>query len=139
MRIRDRDSFHEEPVNLINFIDTLFFLVMFFLVATQFRAEERDVGVQLPALTSSQPLSAAPQQLVINIREDGAAVVGTRVYRQQELESLLADVAQHDARREVLIRADQRSLHKYFADVAAMCRRAGIAEAKIGYVLEEPR
>ena len=40
--------------------------------------------------------------------------------------------------REVLIRADERSLHKYFAGVAALCRKAGINEVKIGYLIEEP-
>ena len=45
MRIKDPESDQEEPINLLNLIDTLFFLLMFFLIATRFKEEERDVGV----------------------------------------------------------------------------------------------
>jgi len=39
MQIKDVEGEHEEPVNLLSLIDTLFFLVMFFLVATQFKED----------------------------------------------------------------------------------------------------
>ena len=62
MRIRDKLDVQEEPINLLPLIDTLFFLLMFFLVGTQFKEEERDIGVQLPGLSSSQPLSASSEE-----------------------------------------------------------------------------
>jgi len=133
MRIRDRQAEHEEPVNLLPMIDTLVFLVMFFLVATQFRQTEREVGIQLPGLSSSQAISSLPRQLVINITEDGKTVVAGKACEPQELQSLLAGMARNET-QEVLIRADERSLHRYFADVAALCRDAGIGEMKIGYL-----
>jgi len=137
MRIRDPESDTEEPINLLNLIDTLFFLLMFFLIATRFKEEERDVGVQLPQLASSQPLSAMPQQIIINIREDGTALVASKTYNPDELLVLLTQSAAA-GNRDVLIRADERSLHRYFANVAGLCRKAGIPEVKIGYLLEEP-
>lgn len=139
MRIRDKQDVQEEPINLLPLIDTLFFLLMFFLVGTQFKEEERDIGVQLPGLSSSQPLSALPQQLIINIREDGQAIVAGKVYGTEELGGMLKSMADSGTGREVLIRADERSMHRYFAGVAALARRAGINEVKIGYVVEEPR
>src|SRR5256885_10336567 len=137
MRIKDPESDQEEPINLLNLIDTLFFLLMFFLIATRFKEEERDVGIQLPQLASSQPLSALPQQIIINIREDGTTVVANKSYDSDQLLELLTQNAAA-GNRDVLIRADERSFHRYFANVAATCRRAGIAEVKIGYLLEEP-
>ena len=139
MRIRDRETYHDEPVNLMSLIDTLFFLIMFFLVATQFKEEERALGVQLPGLASSQPLSAMPRQLIINVCQDGSTVVSGKPVDERELGQLLAGIALNDSGREVLIRADQRSIHQYFAGVAALCRRAGISEVKIGYIVEEPK
>src|SRR3954470_9469584 len=138
MRIRDPESDIEEPINLLNLIDTLFFLLMFFLIATRFKEEERDVGVQLPQLASSQPLSAQPQQLIINIRDDGTTLVASKTYNSDELLELLTQSAAA-GKRDVLIRADERSLHRYFANVAGLCRKAGIPEVKIGYLLEEPK
>src|SRR5687767_11130410 len=104
MRIKDPQADYEEPHNLLSLIDTLFFLLVFFLVATQFKAEERDQAVQLPGLGSSQPLSAIPAQLVINIREDGSAIVAGRPYAADELERLLAVMVINEPDREVLIR-----------------------------------
>ena len=137
MRIKDPESDQEEPINLLNLIDTLFFLLMFFLIATRFKEEERDVGVMLPQLASSQPLSALPQQIIINIREDGTTVIANKSYDSDQLLELLSQNAVA-GNRDVLIRADERSLHRYFANVAGLCRKAGIAEVKIGYLLEEP-
>jgi biopolymer transport protein ExbD len=137
MRIRDPEADQEEPINLLNLIDTLFFLLMFFLIATKFKEEERDVGIQLPQLTSSQPLSALPQQIVINVREDGSTVIAGKKYSPDELMEVLMQNAAA-GNRDVLIRADERSLHRYFANVAGLCRKAGIGEVKIGYLLEEP-
>ena len=137
MLIRDRELDADEGIQLMPLIDILVFLVMFFLVATKFREEERSAEIQLPGLSSSVPLSAAPSQLIINIREDGGAVVSGKRYDGMELESLLSQAAV--AQRDVLIRADERSLHRHFARVASLCRRAGIGEVKIGYVIEEPR
>jgi biopolymer transport protein ExbD len=137
MRIRDPEADLDEPHNLLPLIDTLFFLLMFFLIATRFKEEEREVGIQLPGLASSQPLSALPQQIIINVKEDGATVVAGKTYNSDELMDLLKESAV-SGNRDVLIRADERSLHRYFANVAGVCRRAGIGEVKIGYILEEP-
>src|SRR5215212_8182130 len=136
MRIRDPESDQEEPINLLNLIDTLFFLLMFFLIATKFKEEERDVAIQLPQLASSQPLSALPQQIIINIKEDGSTVIANKKYSPDELLELLTQSA-GAGNKDVLIRADERSIHHYFANVAGICRRAGIGEVKIGYLLEE--
>ena len=132
MHIRDTQDAQEEPINLLPLIDTLFFLLMFFLVGTQFKDEERDIGVQLPVMTSSQPLSAMPEQLIINIREDGTAMVAGKAYDREQLEALLRRAAEANAARDLLIRADERSLHRHFAAVASLCRRAGFSEVKIG-------
>ena len=137
MRIRDPESDQEEPINLLNLIDTLFFLLMFFLIATRFKEEERTVGIQLPQLASSQPLSALPQQVIINIRDDGTTLVASKTYTPDELADLLSQSAAA-GNRDVLIRADERSIHRYFANVAGIVRKAGIPEVKIGYLLEEP-
>ena len=138
MLIKDTETEQEEPLNMTPLIDMVFLLLIFFLVATTFRQEERELGVQLPNLSSNAPLSAVPTQLVINIHEDGRLIVSGSTYGDTELEELLTQVATRDPSREVLIRADERSMHRYFANVASICRRAGVDEVKIGYIVQEP-
>jgi biopolymer transport protein ExbD len=139
MRIRNDDTEQGTPINLMPLIDMVFLLLIFFLVATSFAQEERDQRVKLPVTSSPKPLSAPPRQVVINILHDGTTKVGGRVYDRDKLERLLGRVARDEPDRMVLIRADERSLHKYFAGVAGLCRRVGINELKVGYIFQGPQ
>lgn len=139
MRIRQEQSEEEAPINLMPLIDMVFLLLIFFLVATTFAQEEREINIQLPGTSLAQALSAPPQQVIINILADGTTKVGGRTYDRRQLSDMLSRVADEQPDREVLIRADERSIVKYFAGVAGLCRRVGINEVKIGYILEQPR
>lgn len=136
MRIPDQDSGAEDPINLTPLIDMVFLLLIFFLVATSFAQEERDHRVKLPITSSPKPLSAPPQQVIINILADGSIKVGGQYYTPERLAAMLTRVARDEPDRTVLIRADEQSLHKYFAAVVRTCRQAGINEAKIGYLYQ---
>jgi len=136
MRIRDPQTQGEEPINLMPLIDMVFLLLIFFLVATSFAQEERDQRVKLPMTSSPKPLSAPPRQVIVNILADGTTKVGGRAYDREKLGALLTRVAQNEPDRMVLIRADERSIHKYFAGVASLCLHSGISEVKIGYLLQ---
>ena len=138
MRISRKLGDEEEAINLMPLIDMVFLLLIFFLVATTIANEERELGVQLPGTSMVQPLSAPPQQLIVNILADGTLKVAGRAYERDELAKLLKRVAENESDRDVLIRADERSIHRYFAGVARLCREAGVDEFRIGYVLQKP-
>ncbi len=136
MRIRD-PQIEEEPYNLVPLTDMVFNLLIFFMAATTFTQIERDTAVKLPNTSQARALSAPPQQFIVNIKEDGSLIVNGRTYEAAALSQLLAEVAQKDPGRNVLIRADERSTFRHFAGVVDLCRRVGIAEAKIGYLKEQ--
>ena len=135
MRFHETQTEEESALNLTSLIDMVFLLLIFFLVATTFAQEERDLRVQLPGTSKARPISAPPRQIIINIRADGGFVVGRDEMNYQALADLLTRAAKDQPDREVLIRADERSLHRHFAAVAELCRRMGISEAKIGYII----
>jgi len=139
MRIREEAAEEETGINLMPLIDMVFLLLIFFLVATTLAQEEREIGVQLPQTSSAVSLSAPPPQLIINIRADGTPIIARKEYTWKQLGDLLVGVARDEPHREILIRADKESRHKYFAAVASICRKAGINETKIGYILETPK
>jgi biopolymer transport protein ExbD len=124
------------PINVTNMIDVFLLLLIFFLVATTFAKEERDSSVQLPGTAAVRPISAPARDFVINIREDGSIKIGDKVYAAGELLDTLKKAEQEDPGRNVLIRADERSIMKYFAAVARQCRAAGFNEVRIGYVFD---
>ena len=136
MHIRDAAQDEEGgPINLTSMMDMVFNLLIFFLVATTIVQEEQDLAVKLPQ-TQSAPRdpSAPPRQLVINIRDDGLLVVAGKSYDAAGLSRMLSEVAKEQPARNVLIRADERSTFKHFATVVDLCRKVGIAEARIGYL-----
>jgi len=137
MRIRDVQGEAEEPFNLVPLTDMAFNLLIFFMAATSFTQIEKDMNVQLPRSAPFQTMSAPPKQIVINIRQDGTTVVAGKTYTSDELAKLLITEIKPDPNRAVLIRADERSIMKYFAGVATLCRRAGVNELKIGLLQQD--
>jgi biopolymer transport protein ExbD len=138
MRIPHEPPDETYPINVTNMIDVFLLLLIFFLVATTFAKEERDSKVQLPGTAAVRPISAPARDLVINIRDDGSVQLGGKVVVGDELAATLKQSQAEDPGRNVLIRADERSIMKYFAAVARVCREAGFDEVRIGYVVENP-
>ncbi|MFP4106966.1 MAG: ExbD/TolR family protein [Phycisphaerae bacterium] len=137
MLIQDRETEGEESINLMPLIDMVFLLLIFFLVATTFAQQERDLAVQLPGTSAPEPLSAPPKQLIVNIHPDGSLVINGTSKTFEQLSDLLTTVAQEDTERQVLVRADGESKHKYFAEVVALCRERGINPVNVGYLFQE--
>jgi biopolymer transport protein ExbD len=138
MRIKDPQSEGEEPYNLVPLTDMVFNLLIFFMCATTFAQVEKELSVQLPQASSSfKPLSAAPEQLIINVKEDGSAIVAGRTYDLSALAELVAAALKRDDRLSVIVRADERAIVRHFAAVASTCRHAGVQEARLSY-LDEP-
>ena len=137
MRIRDVQGETEEPFNLIPLTDMAFNLLIFFMAATSFTQIEKEMNVQLPRTAPFQTMSATPRQLIINIKQDGSTIVNGKTYSNDDLGSFLKSELKADPNRIVLIRADERSIMKYFAGVATLCRRAGASELKIGLLHQD--
>src|SRR2546429_7977428 len=90
MRIHDPTTEGEEPFNLVRLTDMVFNLLIFFMAATSFTQIEKDMNVQLPRTAQFQTISAAPKQLIINIKEDGTTVVAGHTYEPGDLQQLVA-------------------------------------------------
>jgi biopolymer transport protein ExbD len=140
MRIKDPLTEGEEPFNLVPLTDMVFNLLIFFMCATTFAQVEKDLAVQLPKTSSSiSPLSAAPRQLIINIKQDGTTVVGGKTYDSSALAQVVAAFAKRNPEEAVVIRADKKSVMGYFANVTVLCKQAGVKEAKLVYLDEAGR
>lgn len=137
MRIRDPFVEGEEPYNLVPLTDMVFNLLIFFMCATTFVQVEKEMGLQLPKsgnVSAKTPGAGSANQLVINIRQNGEAVIAGVAYHDPK--ALAARISRAVAGRvgAVVIRADERSVVKYFAEVTRICRGAGVKEVKLVYV-----
>ncbi len=136
MRIQDHGG-EEEALNLTPLIDMVFLLLIFFLVATTIAQDERPRNINLPVTGATSPLSAPPEELIINIERDGTMKVNGHQQDREQLRASLEQAKLAKPPRNVLIRADQESMHKYFASVASLCHEVGISNLNIGYVYDK--
>ena len=82
MKLPDETPLDEGP-NLTPVIDVVFLLLIFFLVATRYDQEERELDVILPEVTQAQPLAMTPE-LIVNISRDGLYKVSAREFNEAQ-------------------------------------------------------
>jgi len=135
MRVHDPFAEGEEPYNLIPLTDMVFNLLIFFMCATTFVQVEKDMALQLPTIGKGAGLGAASvPELVINIRQDGKTLISGKAYDENGLAQRVAEIVGARKDQVVVIRADERTIVKYFADVARICKQAGVKEARLVYL-----
>ncbi|MFP6604132.1 MAG: biopolymer transporter ExbD [Pirellulaceae bacterium] len=113
-------------LNMTPLIDVVFLLLIFFLVATRFEQEDRELDVVLPSASEAKPMTVAPEELFVNIAKDGKIFVGGKVLGEEELLRLLEQTAVNRVGQSVIIRADERVQFSYVAMVMNLCNQAGI-------------
>ena len=116
------DSADAEGPNLTPVIDVVFLLLIFFLVATQYNQEEREVDITLPEVAEAQPLSMT-SEIIVNITDDGKYKVATKEYSEAELSSLLSQAKKNNPHQTMLIRGDGESNLKFAVRVMGMCNK----------------
>ncbi len=114
-------------LNLTPLIDVVFLLLIFFLVATKFAEEERELNVMLPEASEAQPLTSTPRELFINIDAQGRYVVRGRVLNVAELEEVLHRTwVNNPTGAAVVIRADRRVRWQYVVAAINACLKTNI-------------
>src|SRR5689334_4779319 len=91
--------------NMMPLIDVVFLLLIFFLMASRFEQQERELKVALPEVAEAQPL-AMTAELVVNITPQGNYVVAQQQYTEGQLAALLAQARRNNPHQSVLIRGD---------------------------------
>lgn len=122
MRLPEETPLDEGP-NLTPVIDVVFLLLIFFLVATRYDQEERELDVVLPEVTQAQPLAMTPE-LIVNISQEGVYKVSAREYNEAQLFRIIREAKQNNPRMTALIRGDGGSALRFAVRVMGMCNKA---------------
>lgn len=134
MKLPDADNSSEGP-NLTPVIDVVFLLLIFFLVATRFDQQEKELDTILPEVAQAEPLSMPPQELVVNVTKEGKFVVMRKELSESELAAMLRQVSEKNpSNQSVLIRGDQESAWKHGVRVMGLCNRARITDYRVSVV-----
>ena len=138
MNLRPRHR--EDPeINLINFIDVLLVLLIFFMVSTTFQQEGR-LKVQLPQASEVPMPRGSHDPLVITVTADGGYRVNERTLINASPDTLRAALLKEAGtdRGPITIRADARSTHHAVVTAMDVAGRLGFAQLNIATVHQEP-
>ncbi len=114
-------------LTLTPLIDVLFMLLIFFMVASEFAKEEKEIKVSLPEAAEAQPMIAKPSELTVNITADGEFFAEGQIVDAEALDQIIQQAwNRNPGRTEVTIRADKTSETQYPVFVMGICNRYGV-------------
>ena len=139
MNLNLRARRREDPeINLINFIDVLLVLLIFFMVSTTFNQEGR-VKVQLPQASQIPLPRGAREPLVITVTAEGTYRVNERALINASPDTLRAALLKEAGsdRGPITIKADGRSTHQAVVTAMDVAGKLGFAQLNIATVHED--
>ena len=75
MAVRIKKGVALSSLSLTPLIDVVFLLLIFFLVASRFAQEDREMDFPLPSASEAKPLIVQPRDLFVNIDKDGRVFI----------------------------------------------------------------
>lgn len=118
-------------LSLTPLIDIVFLLLIFFLVATRFAEEERELEVLLPDASQAKPLTRKPRELFVNIDRQGRYYVSGKTLTLAQLQPILkAAYVNNPGRASAVIRADRRCQYHYVIAAKDACLKAKIRDIR---------
>lgn len=107
-------------------IDIVFLLLIFFLVATTFYEEEKDITIKLAEATEGKEREQATRIIVVNVKKSGIIVVKQRVKTLDQLEKDLISAKNQNPDVVVVVRCDRHTYHKHFVRILNLCEKVGV-------------
>ncbi len=121
-----------DSLNLTPLIDVVFLLLIFFLVATRFAQDDRELPVLLPSAASAVPMTTEPTELVVNVDATGQYMILGERMSLDKVESILRrSVADNPINQMVIIRGDRNVAFQAVVSVMDLCNKLKVPSYKI--------
>ena len=111
-------------IEIIPMIDTMFFLLVFFMIATLAMTLQRGMPVNLP--TASSTTEKVKEHVSLTLTEDGTLYYNKEPIALHELQPRLSAILQTDPEPTVVINADKQISHGSVIEVMDHVRLSGI-------------
>ena len=132
-----RRNIKKARIEIIPMIDTIFFLLVFFMISTLSMARYSGLPVNLPkAATGQQPPS---ESAAVAIGADGKITIDKQEVPRDRIGDVLKTRLGKNPDMLVLINADERVEHGLVVDVMDQARQAGVAKMAIAVKPREGR
>jgi biopolymer transport protein ExbD len=136
MRIKSKTPGASPSIDMTPMIDMVFLLLIFFLIATTFHQEEREMQIALPVAQVAGPISMSLREIIVNVDREGQIIIGGRTVTADALQSMVADAVGANPQQKVTVRGDRITAYSNVVRVLDICKNAGIREPYLDTVLE---
>ena len=110
-------------------IDVVFLLLIFFLVASRFSEEERQLDLNLPSVSEAMSVTAPINEIVVNIDAQGQFFIDGAFRQLEQVEQILQRAKTNNPlSQSVVIRADKETDWDHVATAMNLCKKVGIEE-----------
>lgn len=116
-------------IEIIPMIDTMFFLLVFFMIATLSMTIQQGMPVSLPTAESST--DTITENVSLTLTQEGTLYYNKEVITLQELEQRLVNLRQTSPDPSLLINADKQVPHGRVIKVMDLIRLSGITSMGI--------
>ena len=113
-------------INVIPMIDTMMFLLIFFMMATKFADVERDVRVHPPSSRDERPITEIPREIVVNVTSGGAFMIAGNQRTLEDIDRLLGSAVKDDPHQSVVIRGDRETILQFAVNILDLCEKHGV-------------
>lgn len=128
----------DAEINITPIVDLVFNLLIFFLVATKFADIERDVRVRPPSSLNARPVTAIPQEIVINVTREGRMLIAGKHRESEDIDRLLKIAVSENPHQAVVIRGDRQAILQFAVNILDLCEKNGIERTYLTTSKEGP-
>jgi biopolymer transport protein ExbD len=130
MRFRSKSQIEPE-VSMGPLIDCVFLLLIFFLVSTMFKKENRDINIIPPESDSAVKLPPDDKQLVLGITTDGEVFWQGILVSRMDLHARLRTQALDDPDKRIRVDADADAPFELVVEMLDLCQFRGLTNLGI--------
>ena len=124
-------------VQMAPLIDIVFLTLIFFMTLSIFNQLESEISVSVPKAKESKEIVRSPGEIIINILKDGTVIVNQKKLSYEELKNMLRSISTLFPDQPVIIRADEKTYHKFVVEVLDACAGADIWNVAFATIKEE--
>lgn len=120
MRIKRAPS-EEIEIGMSSLIDCVFLLLIFFLITTVAKKENRDIDIELPSSTTAESVRPDDHTMVIGINREKELFYNGRPVMLTELNQILMELAEEEPDRRIRVDCDKETEFSRVVEILDLC------------------
>ena len=130
MKIR-RSREDKLEIGMSSLIDCVFLLLIFFLVTTIAKKENRDIDIELPVSTSSLDVPPDNDTMVIGVNKEKMLFYNGRPVTISELHQILLELSEESSDRRIRVDCDKAVAFSRVVEILDLCSFRGLRNVAV--------